>query len=151
MARDLRKPLRFLFFGGTAAAVNMALMVLLVDWAHWNTPLWKNLANTLSIELSLLYSFVVYRIFVWNSKDTNFRDGQLLQLVRYHGSAGTAIGLRILLIFPLFDIIGVHHVLNTVFGALVSCALNYFLSNCYVFVPESETFEDEKLVDLPTS
>jgi dolichol-phosphate mannosyltransferase len=127
--------IRFLFFGGTAALLNVVLMYGLVDLLEWNSIVQRNLANVISVELSLLYSYAVYRLFVWNDLGTPFRESLSRQLLRYHGSAGAAIVTRWFLLFPILDLFGLNHLINTVIGALVSCFLNYALSSRYVFVP----------------
>ena len=124
---------RFLFFGGSAAAVNVALMYGFIDWLGWNTVVLRNLANVISVELSLLYSYVVYRLFVWNEPGARFQEPLPKQLLRYHGSAGAAILIRWVLLFPLLDFLGVHHLINTIIGALGSCVINYLLASRYVF------------------
>jgi len=124
---------RFLVFGASAAALNVILMLGFVDGLGWNTTLLRNLANIVSVELSLVYSFIVYRLFVWRSADAEYQVPKTQQLFRYHGSAGTAIVTRWLLLFPLLDISGVHHVVNTIVGVGVSCLLNYALSSRFVF------------------
>lgn len=127
--------IRFLFFGGTAALLNVAFMYGFVDLLEWNSIVLRNLANVISVELSLLYSYFVYRLFVWNDLGTPFRESLRRQLFRYHGSAGVAIVTRWFLLFPVLDLFGLNHLINTVIGALVSSVLNYVLSSRYVFVP----------------
>ena len=126
--------LRFLFFGGSAALLNVVLMYGLVDVLGWDTWALRNAANVVSVELSLLYSFVVYRHFVWNSQQGEFQRSPLRQLVWYHGSAGLAVLTRWLILFPGLDILGVNHLVNTIFGAALSCVLNYVLSSRFVFM-----------------
>jgi len=134
-----RRLFRFFVFGASAAARNVILMLGFVDGLGWNTTLLRNLANVVSVELSLLYSFIVYRLFVWQSADSDYQVPPTQQLFRYHASAGTAIVTRSFLLFPLFDICGVHHVANTIVGVGVSCLLNYALSSRFVFtIAEAE-------------
>ena len=130
---------RFLMFGGSAAAVNVVLMYVLVNLCDWNSIALRNLANVISVELSLIYSFVVYRLFVWNESGSTFRQTVSQQLVRYHGSAGAAIVVRAFLLFPALDYVGVNHLINTVIGALCSCLLNYTLASRYVFASEKSS------------
>ncbi len=111
-------------------------MYVLVDLCSWNSVALRNLANVVSIELSLLYSFVVYRLFVWNDPGSTFRQTLSQQLFRYHGSAGATLIVRSFLLFPILDYFGVNHLINTVFGALGSCLLNYSLASRYVFSSE---------------
>ncbi len=133
------KLLKFLFFGGTAAAVNVALMIVFVDILGWNTALLRNAGNVVSTELSLLYSFVAYRFFVWTGTKAAFESSMGRQLLNYHFSAGSAIVARWLVLFPVMDSLGVHYAVNTILGAGLSCVLNYVLSNRYVFKASNPT------------
>ena len=123
------RKLRFLAAGGFCAAVNLGLIILLVDGSGFQSPLLKNLANVISIELSLLLSFIVYRTFVWSGGGWQLSDIIFRQLPLYHVSAGWAVCLRVLLLFPALDVLGVHYVVNTIVGVLVSAAVNYRLSD----------------------
>jgi dolichol-phosphate mannosyltransferase len=124
---------RFLMLGGSAAIVNMLLMYVLVNVCNWETPIGRNLANAIALEVSLIYSFFVYRTFVWGDHADEFKAGALNQLVRYHGVAGVVNLVRFLVIFPSLDWIGVHHLVNTLFGIAIGCLVNYFISTKFVF------------------
>jgi dolichol-phosphate mannosyltransferase len=125
--------IRFLIGGGVAAAFNLLLMALLVDYFGFDTPLLRNVANLIAIELSLLLSFVIYRAWVWTGRDWSFRDLLLRQLPLYHVSAGAAVLLRVLVVFPLLDFLGVGYGVNTLIGILLSASLNYVISDRLVF------------------
>jgi dolichol-phosphate mannosyltransferase len=127
---------RFLLLGGTAALVNLLIMYFLVDACDWKEPFWKNLANAVSMEVSLLYSFIVYRIYVWGNQTGHFRKGLATQMWRYHGTAGAINLMRFFAIFPLLDWLGVHHLTNTVIGISAGCVINYFISNHFVFTTD---------------
>ncbi len=102
-----------------------------VDGLGWDSSWTRNLANVFSVELSLVYSFVVYRLFVWD--DVMPHRSAVTQLVRYHASAGTTILTRWFVLFPVLDALGVDFVWNTILGALAGCALNFAITNRYVF------------------
>ncbi len=134
---------RFLFFGGSAAVVNLLLMELLVQYLNWNTALLRNAANVVSVELSLLYSFLVYRLFVWRDVADSFQRTWFQQLTRYHFSAGTSVLIRWCLLFPVLDGVGVDYRINTILGAALSCMINYALSNRFVFNAHPEVESQE--------
>ena len=129
--------LRFLFYGGTAASLNLLAMYTLVDFFGWESNLGKNASNLLSLELSLLYSFVVYRVFVWNKEVRSYRQ-YFYELLNYHAIASATIVTRCFLVFPLFDWLGVHHLVNTLIGIAGGCLINYFLITSYVFAKADE-------------
>ena len=53
---------KFLMGGGFAALLNLSLIYGLITLLGWDTPLLRNLANLVAIELSLIASFFIYRI-----------------------------------------------------------------------------------------
>jgi dolichol-phosphate mannosyltransferase len=128
-----KRAIRFLFGGGIAAAFNLLLMFLFIEVAGWDTTVLRNAANVISIELSLLFSFVIYRIWVWRGGTWRWREVLLRQLPLYHLSAGGSVVLRVFAIFPFLDWLGVSYGVNTLIGVLVSAIINYIVSDRLVF------------------
>lgn len=127
------KVVKFLLGGGVATAINLLLIFLLIEKLGFDTPFLRNVANIISIELSLIASFFIYRIWVWRGGSWNWFNVLFKQLPLYHVSAGTAIVVRVLVVFPLLDFWGVSYGVNTVFGALISASLNFIISDRFVF------------------
>lgn len=128
---------KFLLGGGAAALINLLLMYLLVEKMGLATPLLRNVANAIAIELSLVSSFFIYRIWVWPGGTWSLKKLVLKQLPLYHLSAGAAVLLRIFIIFPVLDRLGVNYGVNTLIGVGVSAAINYVLSDRLVFNRQS--------------
>jgi dolichol-phosphate mannosyltransferase len=128
-----RRTFRFLIGGGVAAAFNLLLMFILIEVFQFNTILFRNVANIIAIELSLVLSFFLYRLWVWRGGQWTMREILLQQLPLYHLAAGAAVILRIAIVFPLLDWLGVSYSLNTLLGVLLSATLNYLLSDRFVF------------------
>lgn len=124
---------KFLIGGGAATILNLILIFWLIEGLGFNTPLMRNVANMVSIELSLVVSFFIYRIWVWSGGVWKVREVLLRQLPLYHLSAGVAVISRVFLIFPLLDWLRVNYAVNTLVGALISAALNYLISDRLVF------------------
>lgn len=124
---------KFLAGGGIAALFNLFLIHVAVSYLGFDTPLLRNVANLISIELSLIFSFFIYRAWVWPGGDWRFRAVLLEQLPLYHFAAGAAVLLRIFLIFPILDYLGVNYLVNTLVGVLAGAAVNYVLSDRIVF------------------
>ncbi|MEL6399798.1 MAG: glycosyltransferase [Cyanobacteria bacterium J06626_4] len=124
---------KFLMGGGFAALLNLSLIYGLITLLGWNTPLLRNLANLVAIELSLIASFFIYRIWVWPGGRWSPKRLLLEQLPLYHFSAGAALILRVLVIFPVLDRLGVNYLLNTLMGVAVGATINYVLSDRLVF------------------
>ena len=128
-----QRVIKFLFGGGVAAAFNLLLIFVLIEWFGFTTPLLRNVANIIAIELSLILSFFIYRIWVWPGGVWRFSAVLFKQLPLYHLSAGMAVLLRVLIVFPLLDRLGVDYGINTLIGILLSAIVNYLISDRLVF------------------
>ncbi|TRU31442.1 MAG: glycosyltransferase [Microcystis aeruginosa Ma_MB_F_20061100_S20] len=137
------KIFRFLIAGGVAFLINLFLIYWFIDDLGFNTPFLKNIANVISIEISLIASFFIYRIWVWTGGDWTIRDVILIQLPLYHLSAGLAVLLRVFLIFPFLNWLGVSPGVNTMIGVLLGAGINYVASDSLIFKPKNKTNETE--------
>ena len=125
--------IRFLIGGGVAAAFNLVLIAILIERLGFNTPLLRSVANVIAIELSLLFSFAIYRIWVWPGGKRSLKHVLFKQLPLYHVSAGLSIFSRSLVVFPILDRLGVNYGINTLAGALLSAGINYVMSDRLIF------------------
>ena len=134
---------KFLLGGGVAAAVNLVLIFALIEWLGFNTPLLRNIANIIAIELSLIFSFFVYRIWVWPGGVWKVKEILGKQLPLYHFAAGTAVLVRVLILFPLLDWWGINYSINTLVGVLLSATINYLISDRIVFKANNKKTNQE--------
>ena len=125
--------IKFLFGGGTAAAFNLFVMWLLVEHLGFQTPTLINLANIISIELSIIFCFFVYRTFVWPERQASLKRVLLVQLPLYHVSTSLSVVLRILVLFPLLNWLGVSYSANTLIGIALGAGMNYVISDKIIF------------------
>ena len=135
---------RFLLGGGLAAALNLVLIFLLVDNVGFDSAVLRNLANIISMEISLVASFFIYRIWVWPGGSWKIKLILFNQLPLYHLSAGLSILLRTLVIFPVLDWLGVNYLINTLVGVLTSAAINYIVSDSIVFKKSDRATSEEE-------
>ena len=141
-----QRVVKFLFGGGVAAAVNLLLIYILIEWLGFDTAMLRNVANIIAIELSLILSFFIYRIWVWPGGVWRISSVLFKQLPLYHLSAGTAVLLRVLIVFPILDKLGVDYGINTLIGVLLSAVTNYLISDRLVFKDrETELHQPEGL------
>lgn len=137
------KIFRFLIAGGVAFLINLFFIYWFIDDLGFNTPFLKNVANVISIEISLIASFFIYRIWVWTGGDWTIRDVILIQLPLYHLSAGLAVLLRVFLVFPFLNWLGISPGVNTMIGVLLGASINYVASDSLIFKPKNKTNETE--------
>ena len=125
--------LKFMLGGIITTGFNLILIFLMIDLWGWNTLPLHNLANAISIELSVLLSFVIYRLWVWTEGEWDIQEILFKQLPLFHLAAGSAIAVRIILLFPLLDWFSIDHKINTLIGGLFGAAINYMMSDRLVF------------------
>ena len=133
------KVFKFLIGGGITAAINLFLIFYLIEFIGFNTPFLRNIANVISLEISLITGFFIYRIFVWTGGNWNFKEVLLRQLPLYHISAGSSVLARIFIIFPVLDWLKVNYAVNTMIGVILSATINYFISDRFVFKSSGQT------------
>lgn len=124
---------RFFIGGGVALTFNILLISIMIELVGFNTPVLRNVANALSTELSLLFSFFIYRTWVWPGSNATVQEVVWRQIPLFHLSAGTAVSIRILIVFPILDWLGIHYVINVITGVLLGASINYVLSARFVF------------------
>ncbi|MEC4805690.1 MAG: glycosyltransferase [Jaaginema sp. PMC 1079.18] len=135
-----RKALKFLVAGSLAAMLNLLLMFLLVEKWGFDTFGLLNLANFLAIEISLIFSFFLYRFWVWPGGNWRLSKILFYQLPLYHVAVSISILMRTFIVFPLLEGLGVSYGVNTLLGILLSATLNYILSDRFVFQDNSLQF-----------
>jgi putative flippase GtrA len=128
-----RRVIRFLVCGVITAAFNILLLALLIESFRLNHPAWRNLANFISIEISVLFSFVLYRLWVWSSPNWTVDKIVKKEIPLYHLSCGTSIATRSFILFPLLDWLGINYTLNSLIGIGIGSAINYVISDRIVF------------------
>ncbi|MDJ0598399.1 MAG: glycosyltransferase [Crocosphaera sp.] len=145
------KIVKFFFGGSLTAAINIILMIVLIERLGFDSSTLRNIANIISIEISLIAGFFIYRLLVWTGGSWNLQDVLLRQLPLYHISASSAILSRILIVFPLLDWVNVNYVINTLIGVLVSFSLNYVISDRLIFRYPSSVGKKARMdnVDYP--
>jgi dolichol-phosphate mannosyltransferase len=124
---------RFLICGVFTAAFNILLLAALIEFFNLRDPLWRNIANFVSIEISVLFSFFVYRTLVWSNSRWIVRKIFRKEIPLYHLSCATSIAVRSLVLFPLLNWLGVNYVINSIMGIAAGSVINYVISDRVVF------------------
>ncbi len=129
---------RFIIIGSSAAAVNFLAMILFVEVFAFNTYVLKNLANCVSIEISVLYNFLCCRTWTWSDAPKRQGVGLLAQFAFFNLAALGSILIRVI-IFAILDKAGVHYLLNVFIGIVVTAIMNFFLYDKLIFRREDES------------
>ena len=131
LSANRRRILPFIVIGGTAFLINWGLFKLFRT-AGMTSRVQVNLALAVSMEISILYNFVLqYR---WTWKDTVRLRGwrYLARAATFHGAVGVGAVLR-LIIFPLGQSIDLQDDLNFVIGVAVATLIDFVLYDKVVF------------------
>lgn len=124
---------RFLICGGVTAAFNILAIAVIIKSFKLDQPVLHNIANVIAIEVSLLFSFFVYRTWVWSKSQWKFKEVLWREIPLYHLSCGSVVAMRSLILFPLLNWLGVNYLINTLVGIVIGSAMNYVMSDRLVF------------------
>jgi len=123
---------RFLIAGASAAVVNFLLMIFFVEVLHFNTYFLKNIANILSIEMSIFYNFLLSRLWTWIDAPKKQGSRLLLQFISFNLAALMGITIRVI-VFAVLEKIGLFYLLNVAFGIGLVAILDFVLYDKLVF------------------
>ena len=124
---------RFLIAGSSAAVVNFLLMIFFVEVLHFNTYFLKNIANILSIEMSIFYNFFLSRLWTWMDAPKKQGSRLLLQFISFNIAALTGITIRVI-VFPLLEKFGLFYLFNVAFGIGLVAIVDFILYDKLVFM-----------------
>ena len=123
---------RFLIVGSSAAIVNFALMIFFVEALSFNTYVLKNIANAISIEVSVFYNFLLSRIWTWGDALKRQGKGLVTQFISFNLAALTGILVRII-IFAALDNLGVFYLINVFLGIGIAAIVDFILYDKLIF------------------
>lgn len=123
---------KFLMIGGSAVALNLLLLFLMVRYLGFNSPFGENLANALAMELSIIYNFFMSRKFTWRDRPKKSGKSLFLQILGFHVTIGATILLRIILFWWL-QRLGVFYILNATIGIGLAAAFDFLVYDNLIF------------------
>ena len=130
------KIIKYITHGSIVASVQFFLMVLLVQGAHPETAYALNIANIISIEGALLVGFLLHSSLTWRAEFTSNKS-IIKSLFEFHLITGMSILTRIGS-FYLLNFIGIHYIVNLLFGISIAIIMNYFGYDKIVFGKDRE-------------
>ncbi len=131
--RKQKKILNFLFCGLITAAFNIIILYVLIELWNFKTPTLKNVANLAAIEISLIFTFFVYKKWVWSKSKWHLKKIFLREIPLFHMSALLTIISRSFILFPIIDWLGIHYILNTLIGIGLGSIVNYLACEKMIF------------------
>jgi len=123
---------KFLIVSGSAVALDLLLLFLLVRYLGFHTSVLQNVANAISMELSIVYNFFMSRAITWSDRGKEKGGRLFMQIVRFHAAIGVTMVFRLVL-FPALQHEGVPYILNAAIGIAVAAIFNFAVYDNLVF------------------
>lgn len=139
-----KKIIRYIFCGLITAVFNIVIIDLIIRFANITSPLMENIANAIAIEISLIFSFFVYKMWVWTAETWHWSDIFKKEIPKFHITFGGSVLARIFVIFPLLNWLGVNYQINTLIGIGIGAVVNYTISDKWVFAKKSKLTVDKE-------
>jgi len=108
---------------------------VMVQYLGFSSSLGQNIANALSMELSIIYNFFLSRAITWKDRQRERGKKLLIQLLKFHVTIGITILFRLGL-FALLQFLGVNYIINAGIGIAISALFNFFVYDALIFKKE---------------
>ena len=136
--------IRYIFFGGCTTLVNLISYAIFRHFLGIDITI----ANFLSISLSILFAYVVNKIFVFESRTRGIRE-LLVEAGQFIGMRLSTMFIEIFGVVILCCVFGVPDMIGKLLIQVVVLVLNYVFSKCFVFKDKTpkEFLSPEELLE----
>ena len=126
---------KFLIVSGSAVALNLLLLFLMVRYLGFSTRLGENVANATSMELSIIYNFFMSRAITWADRHKEHGRRLFIQMLKFHLTIGITMLFRLVL-FPILQLLGVFYIFNAAIGIAIAAVFNFVIYDTLIFKRE---------------
>ena len=126
---------KFLIVSGSAVALNLLLLFLMVRYLGFDTRLGENVANATSMELSIIYNFFMSRAITWADRHKEHGRRLFIQMLKFHLTIGITMLFRLVL-FPILQLLGVFYIFNAAIGIAIAAVFNFVIYDTLIFKRE---------------
>ncbi|MEW6333761.1 MAG: GtrA family protein [Thermodesulfobacteriota bacterium] len=123
---------RFLLGGSSAFVVNAALMIFFVEALRFDSPLLKNIANVMAMEISIFYHFLISRMWTWQDAPKKHRERLAVQFMAFNFAALAGVLIRIAS-FALMENWRIHYMVNMTVGVGMAALFDFILYDRLIF------------------
>ncbi len=120
--------LRYIFFGGCTTLVNLVCYYTL----RLTTPINMNVANTISVFLSILFAYFVNSRFVFRSEATNFSQ-RFGEFTKFVGARLSTMVIEVGGVWMMADVLHINDLIAKFVIQFIILVLNYIFSKFLVF------------------
>lgn len=128
---------KFILVSGSAVLLNLLFLHVMVKYLGMNSVLGENIANIISMELSIIYNYFLSRAITWKDRYREQGRRLLYQIVKFHIAIGITILMRIGL-FALLQWWGVFYILNAAIGIIIAAGFNFIAYDIIIFKRRAE-------------
>jgi putative flippase GtrA len=122
---------------GVFVALSQIITIcLLVKYFNFDTNNLQEIANIISIEVSILVGLFLHSFITWRYKYETTRNF-LKVFVYFHLVTGISFLVRVLL-FPILASFGISYMSNTLIGVVIAIIINFFGYDTFVFKKKLE-------------
>jgi dolichol-phosphate mannosyltransferase len=123
---------KFILVGLSSAVVNVILIVILIEILLFDTYLLRNIANIFSIEVSIVFNYILSRIWTWGDAPKKYGKGLIAQFISFNLAALSGILIRVSL-FAALDKLGIVYLVNVFIGIGVAATVDFILYDKLIF------------------
>jgi len=123
---------KFLIVSGSAVALNLFLLFIMVRYLGFSTRLGENVANATSMELSIIYNFFMSRAITWADRHKEHGRRLFIQMLKFHLAIGITVLFRLGL-FPILQMLGVFYIFNAAIGIAIAAVFNFVIYDTLIF------------------
>ncbi|MBM4452966.1 MAG: GtrA family protein [Chloroflexi bacterium] len=124
--------IKFLVVGGSAVILCLLTLFILVNYLGFDTKLGENVANAISMELSIIYNFFMSRAITWRDRHKESGGSLVVQMLKFHLALGISIVTRLVL-FAALQFLGVFYIINAAIGMVLVAAFNFVAYDTMIF------------------
>ncbi len=124
--------IKFLAVGGSAVILCLLTLFILVNYLGFNTRLGENVANAISMELSIIYNFFMSRAITWRDRYKESGGSLVIQMLKFHLALGISIVMRLVL-FAALQFLDVFYIINAAIGMALAATFNFVAYDTMVF------------------
>jgi dolichol-phosphate mannosyltransferase len=124
--------LRYAVNGLVVAFSQLVSILILVGILGLKTKLEQNIANIISIEISILVGFFLHFHLTWRHQYTGLLNF-LKKMLSFHLVSAVSVITRITLFYILLNYFGVEYMFNTLIGMAVAVLISFIGYDKFVF------------------
>lgn len=128
---SLAKITKYIAHGGVVATSQFISIIILIELFGFTNSIQQNIANVISIEISVLVGFLLHGFVTWNRKPESPSD-LMRRFAKFHLITGVSFAIRVVM-FYILSLAAIDYKLNVLAGIAVAVLINYIGYDRYVF------------------